>query len=434
MSERAKNRIVIVGGGFGGVYTARKLESLLDDGEAEVTLISRENSFLMTPLLFEAGSGELEVRHAVNPIRPLLSKTRFVNAAVDHIDLERKQVRACSAAGDCYEFPYDQLVLALGCVTDRSRIPGSEHALGFKTVADALKFRNHAIECFERADVESDAHQRAKEVTFVVVGGGLVGVELMGELTDFVARLLRSYRNVKPSEVRLELLQHGERLLPELADSHSEYAKTQFAKRGVTVRLKTGAERIEPTCVHLPGGEVIEAGTIVLAAGVAPNPVVAALDLPKDHGRVVTDAMMRVKDHPGIWAIGDCAAIPGPDGKPYPTLAQHALREAKQLAKNLAASARGEEPAAFVYHTLGTMAALGHHKGAANLMGVNVRGFLAWAVWRGYYLMQMPRFERKLRIILDWTVALFFRPDAIKIEYGGAEGAATKPAKTLGAA
>lgn len=412
-------KIVIVGGGFGGAYTAYHLERYLPAGAAEVTLVSRDNYFLMTPLLFEAGSGELEFRHAVNPVRPMLRSTRFVNAGVDRIDLAGRTVHATSAGGDGYALPYDHLVLALGQRTDTARIPGSEHALPFKTVADAIAFRSRVIEAFERADAEADPARRAKALSFVVVGGGLVGVELMGELTDFTARLLKTYRRVRPDEVRLELLQHGPAILPEMKGRLADYAAAQFARRGVRVRVNTGAERIEPGRVHLPGGEVVEAGVVVLAAGLAPNPVVAALDLPKDRGRVKTDGCMRVEGHPGVWAVGDCAAVPGPDGKPYPTLAQHALREAKQLAKNIAAVIAGTEPRPFVYHTLGTMAALGRHRGIADLMGVKVRGFLAWWVWRSYYLLQMAGLERKLRVALDWTASLVLRPDAVKIDLPG---------------
>ena len=416
MGAGAKPRIVIVGGGFGGVYTARHLDRWLAADRAAVTLVCRDNFFLMTPLLFEAGSGGLEFRHAVNPIRPLLTRAQLVTAAVERIDLAGRTVHATSAAGDRHSLPYDHLVLALGQNTDLGRIPGAEHALPFKTIPDAVRYYSLVVAAFERADVEPDPARRRRELTFVVVGGGLVGVELMGELTDFTHRLLRTYRQVRPEDVRLELLQHGPAVLPEMKGRLADYAHAQLAKRGVTVRTNTGAERIEPGRVHLPGGEVIEASVVVLAAGLTPNPVVAALDVPKERGRVKTDGCMRVDGHPGVWALGDCAAVPGPDGKPYPTLAQHALREAKQLAKNLLAALDGQEPKPFVYHTLGTMAALGRHRGIADLMGVKVWGFPALCVWRAYYLLQMPRWGQRVRILLDWGASLVFRPDATTID------------------
>ena len=410
------NRIVIAGGGFGGVYTAVDLERLLDTDDAEVILVSMNNYFLMTPLLFEVGSGVLEFRHAVNPIRPLIKKTHFINAIIERIDLDAKVVHAASVAGDKYKLDYDQLVLAMGQLTNTTRIPGSDQALTYRTIADAILFRNRVIEAFERADASSNEEQRRKDLTFVVVGGGLVGVELMGELTELVGRLLKLYRRIRPEMVRLILLHHGAALVPELAPKLGRYSHDQFKRRGVDVRVNTGAERIEPERVYLPSGETIDASVIVLAAGLAPNPIINELNLPKDHGRVITDACMRVPSRPEVWAIGDCAAIPGPEGKPYPTLAQHALREAKVLSKNLAGILKDQTPQPFVYHALGSMAALGHYRGIANLMGVNVKGFLAWVVWRTYYLFQMPRWERRMRILLDWTIALFFRPDTVKVD------------------
>lgn len=422
-------RIVILGGGFGGAYTAQRLERYLPEGAADVTLVSRENFFLMTPLLFEAGSGTLDFRHAVNTIRPMIKKTRFLYAAVDSVDLEAKSVRAYSEAGDQYEIGYDHLVIALGQVTNTDQIPGSEHALPFKTVADAIRFRNHVIGQFERAEAEADPAQRAKELTFVVVGGGLVGVELVGELTEFVGWTLKTYQKFRHEDVRIELLQHGPRILPELPENLAQYAHDQFAGRGVKVRTNSGAKSIEEGKVNLPSGEVIEAGTIMLAAGIAPNPVVAALDLPKTKGRITTDACMRVEAHPGLWAIGDCAAIPGPDGKPYPTLAQHALRESKVLAKNIAAVLANREPKPFEYKQMGTMAALGRNRGVAEAMGLKIKGFLAFVMWRGYYLMQMVGFERKFRVLLDWTVGLVFSPDTVKVDVKDASGSPRRTEK-----
>lgn len=424
MDAKEPIRVLILGGGFGGVYTSRRLGGLLGgDPRIGFTLVSRDNYFLMTPLLFEAGSGVIEFRHAVNPIRPLLCCTKFVNAAVERIDLDGRRVHTRSHAGDMYELPYDHLVLALGAVTNLRRTPGSEFALTFKTVHDAIRLRNRLIEAFERADAEIDPAKRRANLTVVVIGGGLVGAELIGELTEFTARLLRTYPRIEPQEVRLVLLHNGARLLPEMADGLAAYAERQFLARGVEVRTGVAAERIEQGRVLLPGGEAIEASTVVLAAGLSPNPVIAGLELPKDKaGRVLTDACMRVPGRPNVWAVGDCAAIPDPQGNPYPTLAQHALREGKHLAANIAAVVNGREPTPFVYKNQGTMAALGHRRGIANLKGLKVKGFLAWWVWRTYYLMQMPRWERRLRIMTDWTVSLFFSPDAAKIDLSPERG------------
>lgn len=428
MADGARTRVVILGTGFGGVYTARHLEGLVDPKTVEVSLVGRDNFFLMTPLLFEAGSGDLEFRHAVNPVRPLLKTTRFYNATIERVDLAAKEVHARSAAGDAYTLGYDHLVLALGQITDKRRIPGAEHALTFKTIVDAIAFRNHVIEAFERADAATDPAARARDLTFVVVGGGLVGVELCGEMSEFVDRLLRAYRRIRRADVKVVLLQRGPRLLPELNEKSGLYAAKRLTKSGITVRVGTGVERIEPDRVYLPGGEVIEAGTVILSAGLAPNPVLAGLDLPRERDRITTDGCMRVVGRPGIWAIGDCAAVPGPDGQPYPTLAQHAIREARRLAGNIAAAVDGKEPEPFVYHTLGTMAALGHYRGIASVRGLTVRGFLAWWAWRTYYLIQTPGLGRKARILIEWTVALFFRQDVVKIDLSDEMGRPMIPA------
>lgn len=410
-------RVLILGGGFGGVYASRRLGPRVKGRTGQVTLVSRDNYFVMTPLLFEAASGVLEFRHAVNPVRPLLCCTDFVNATVERVDLDRKEVSAVSRAGDMYTLPYDHLVLALGAVTNTARTPGSEHALTFKTVGDAVRLRNRVVEAFERADAEADPARRQAQLTFAVVGGGLVGTELVGELTEFTRGLLRSYPRLRPGEVRVVQLQSGPRLLPEMTDRLACYAEATFRRRGVDLRTGVRAARLTPGGVDLTDGSHVAAATVVLAAGLAPNPVVAALDLPKDKaGRVVTDACMRVPGHPGVWAVGDCAAIPDPAGQPYPTLAQHALREGSHLADNLAAVLAGREPTPFVYATRGTMAALGHRRGIADLLGLPVWGFPAWWVWRTYYLFQMPRWERRLRVMADWTVGLLFRPDAAKID------------------
>src|SRR5947209_4820893 len=303
-------RVVILGGGFGGVYTATRLERLTRGrSDVEILLVSRDNYFLMTPLLFEAGSGVLDFRHAVNPIRPLLHAARFMNAAVERIDLDRRVVHA-RLDDATYEVPYDQLVLALGAMTNKSRIPGSGYAMTFKTLADAVLLRNQVIDAFERADVEMDAARRQALLTFVVIGGGLVGVELVGELTEYVERMRRQYRRAAQTPARLELIEAAPRVLPEMDPELADYAVKLFEKRGVRVRTATPVARIEPGRVHLPGGEVIEAATVLLAAGLDPNPVIQALPLQKDRiGRVVTEPTMRVVGHPEVWALGDCASI-----------------------------------------------------------------------------------------------------------------------------
>jgi NADH dehydrogenase len=413
-----KTRIVVLGGGFGGVYTARHLEKLCARRpEVEIVLVSRDNFFLMYPLLFEVCSGTLDMRHCCVPIRAFLRTVRFVEATVQRIDLDRRVVHTAALEGEAYELPYDHLVLALGAVTNEKVIPGSESAFTFKTLADAIVLRNHLIERFERADVEADPVRKRRLLTIVVIGGGLVGVELFGELTAFVDEIIPFYGHVSRDEVRFLLLQAVDRIMPEIDPELADYATRVLAARhGVEVRTNAPVQTVKPGKVHLKG-ETIEAGTIVLAAGIAPNPVVADLPVEKDRrGHIVVGATMRSESHPELWALGDCAFVPAPNGKPYPALAQHALREAKVLARNIHAVLIGKPPEPFVYHTMGLMGSLGHKKGLAQVMKVRLRGFTAWWVRRTYYLSQMPGWGRRMRIMIDWTFTLMFRADIAKVD------------------
>jgi NADH dehydrogenase len=415
-SHARKNRIVILGGGFGGVYTARHLEKLCKGRQdVEIILVSRDNFLLMTPLLFEVCSGTLDMRHCSFPIRAFLRTTQFVEATVQGIDLERRVVHL-TASGESGELSYDQLVLALGAMTNRVMIPGSEHAFTFKTLADALLLRNRIIERFERADVEADPECKRRQLTFVIIGGGLVGVELFGELTAFVDGIIPLYKHVNRDEVRFVMLQGGDRIMPEINPKLADYgARVLSGRSGADIRTKTIVRAIEPGKVHLPE-EIIEAETIILAAGIVPNPVVAGLPVDKDkRGHIMVDGTMRCQSHPEVWAIGDCAVIPAPDGKPYPNLAQHALREAKVLARNIFAVLNGRPPQPFAYDNLGMMGSLGHSKAFGQLLKIRVRGVLAWFVRRTYYLLQMPGWGRRLRIVTSWTFALLFRPEIVKV-------------------
>jgi NADH:quinone reductase (non-electrogenic) len=415
-ASASKKRILILGGGFGGVYTARHLERLFKRrSDVEIVLVSRDNFLLMTPLLFEVFSGTLDVRHCSFPIRAFLQTSRFVEATVQGIDLERRVV-LLAAQGESGELAYDQVVLALGAMTNRVMIPGSEHAFTFKTLADAFLLRNHVIERLERADVETEPQRKRRLLTFAIIGGGLVGVELFGELTAFVDGIAPLYKHVNRDEVRFVLLQGTDRIMPEINPKLADYGtRVLSTRRGANIRTNTLVRAIEPGKVHLPE-ETIEAETIILAAGIVPNPVVAGLPVEKDkRGHIVVDGAMRCPSHPEVWGLGDCASIPAPDGKYYPNLAQHALREAKVLARNIFGVFNGQPPQSFVYDTLGMMGSLGHCKAFGQLLKVKVRGLLAWFVRRTYYLLQMPGWGRRLRIMIDWTFALLFRPDIVKI-------------------
>jgi NADH dehydrogenase len=311
--------------------------------------------------------------------------------------------------------PYDHLVLALGGVSNTRLIPGAEHALGFKTLIDAVILRNHVIDRLERAAAEPHPDHRRALLTFAVVGGGLLGVELLGELTGFVRDLSAWYPHVQP-DVRYELIESDPKVLSELDPRLADYAVRVLTGRGVRIRTGSRVRQIEPGRLHLPGGETLRAGTIVAATGVLPNPLLATFPLEKDRkGRVVVDPTLRTS-RPEVWALGDCAAIPAPDGGTYPARAQHASRQAKVLADNLHGTLTGRPPRPFRFHTLGTLATLGRRQGVGQVMGWRLRGFPAWLLWRAYYLTRMPQWERRLRILIDWTLASLFRADTVKVD------------------
>jgi NADH:ubiquinone reductase (H+-translocating) len=415
-SSASKTRILILGGGFAGIATARHLERLFRlRPHVEIVLVSRDNFVLMTPLLFEVFSGTLDLKSCSVPIRAFLRSARFVEATLQSIDMDNRTVRV-AAAGTDRELGYDQLVIALGSKTNRAMIPGSEHAFTFKTLADALFLRNYVIERFERADMETDPRRKAQLLTFVIIGGGLVGVELLGELSAFVDGIVPLYEQVNRDEVRLVLLQGADRIMPEIDPALAAYGHEALAaRRGVEMRTNVRVQAIEPRKVHL-AGVTIAADTIVLAAGAVPNQIVADLPVAKDkRGCISVEPTMRCLSHPEVWALGDCASVPDPNGKPYPALAQHAMREARALAENIHSVLNDEPPKPFVYHTLGLMGSPGRNLGFARFLKVNVHGFPAWFIRRTYYLLQMPGWSRRLRIMVDWTFGLLFRPDIVKI-------------------
>jgi NADH dehydrogenase len=410
-------RIVVLGGGFGGVTATRQLErAFRGRTDVEITLVSRENFFVLTPLLFEACSGRLELRHCAQPIRAALRTARFIEATVESVDVERRTVRAIAPGSGPYSLPYDHLVVALGASTNEQLIPGSSHAFTFKTMADALVLRNHVIEQFERADAAGGPAARRSCLTMVVIGGGLVGVELLGELTAFSEDVLRFYPRIRRDELRFRLFEAGARILPEIDETLARAAARVLQRRGAELHVATPVRSIESGRVHV-ASETVDAGTIVLVAGIRPSAVAGAIAVARDkRGRIDVDEGMRSRSHPNVWALGDCASIPGPDGRRYPALAQHTVREGPHLARNIKAVTERRAPTPFVFQSLGTMASLGHTRAVARVFGVPLTGFLAWWIRRTYYLFQMPRWDRRLRIVLDWTVALFFRPDITKVE------------------
>ena len=425
-----KRRIVILGGGFAGMETAVALENeLRGDPSVSVTLVSETNALLFTPMLAEVAGSSLEGSHISTPLRTSLHFASFIRGKVRSIDLERRRVclemesSGEIAAEPQQELEFDQLVLALGSVSNYHGLANVEkHSFNFKTLLDAIRIRNHVIEMFERADRESNGEARRAMLTFVVAGGGFAGVELAGALNDFGRGILADYPNLKPEEVRVVLVHSRDRILPELSEGLGEYARRSMERRGVDFKLGVRLLDARPGAVVLSDGE-IPAQTLVWTAGVAPNPLLATLPYERDkRGAVKVESTMAVPGATGVWALGDCAAInDGETGKPCPPTAQFAIREAVTLAKNLKAALEGRPAQPFHFDSLGAMCVVGHQTACAELAvpfarGKSLRfsGLLAWLMWRGIYLSKLPGLERKVRVLLDWTIELFFPKDIVQ--------------------
>ncbi|HVN83946.1 MAG TPA: NAD(P)/FAD-dependent oxidoreductase [Candidatus Binatia bacterium] len=418
MSTTPHTRIVILGAGFGGLYTAMHLDrTLARDPNVEITLINRENFFLFTPMLHEVAASDLDLTHIVSPIRKLLRHVNFFNGRVESIDLDARRVHVTHGDGHHHHvLAYDHLVIALGAITNFFNLPGlEERALTMKSLGDAIYLRNRLIENLEQADFECDPAERASLLNFVVAGGGFAGVETLAGLNDFVREALRFYPHLDEAMLRVVLVHPGEVVLPELGERLGAYAQKKLAARGVEIRTKTRVTGVTDGGVTLSDGTTIQTNTLVWTAGTSPNPLLAALPCQKQNGRLVVDEYMEVPDCPGVWALGDAAVIPDPKtGKPYPPTAQHALREGRVLAHNLTAAVRGGKKKAFAFSTLGQLAAIGRRTGVANMFGVNFSGFIAWFLWRTIYLGKLPRFEKRVRVALDWTLDLLFSKDLVQ--------------------
>jgi NADH dehydrogenase len=411
-------RIVIVGGGFGGAATARRLETLFRrEPDVEIVLFDRENFSVFTPLLPEVPSGALEPKHIVSPLRARLGRTSVRQAEVRAIDVHRRTI----VAGHCprcaeYVVEYDYLVLALGCVTNFFGLPGvAERARTMKSLADGAGLHDLVIGKFEHADLEPDGAARRRLLTFVVAGGGFAGVETAAELNDFVRAAGRYYPRIAPDDVRVVLVHPGDRVLPEVSESLSAYALAKLRSRGVEVRLGTRIQACEDDGVRLSGEAVLASQTLIWTAGVSPHPLLDEMDLPREAGgRIQVDSTLAVPGRTGVFAVGDCAAVRDPaTGRLYPPTAQYAIREGAVVADNVAAAIRNEAPRHFRYRPLGMLASLGRHSAVAEILGFKFSGFLAWWLWRTVYLMKLPGIERKVRVVLDWTLDLFFPRDIV---------------------
>jgi NADH dehydrogenase len=427
-SVNPQQRIVVVGGGFGGAFAVQRLLRRLRADEAEVLLIDRHNFFVFHPFLVEAGTGSLPPQHAVVGLRAFTHARGLLMGEFIGADFARRVVRVRPVGLDAdREIAYDQLVLAVGSVTNLPPVPGlREHALQVKGVADAIALRDRAIRLLEQADQCEDPERRRALLHFVVVGSSFTGVEVAGEFEVFLRRASRRYANVAAADVTVTLVDIADRILPNLDAELAAFAADKLRARGVDLRLGTSVAEVGPRHALLSDGSRLEAETVIWCAGIAPNPALAGLGLPTDdRGWVLCEPDLRVKGLDHVWAIGDCAVNPDPSGRAYPATAQAAVQQGRAVAENLVRVLRGRDPQPCVVRDRGSLVALGCRTGVARVGPVKLAGFAAWFLWRTVYLLKMPGWGRRLRVALEWTIDLFFGRDDVQL---GVRGSPPPPA------
>jgi NADH:ubiquinone reductase (H+-translocating) len=423
-------RIVILGGGFGGIAAARELDRLVGaERDVQVTLVNRDNFFLFTPMLHEVAASDLDLTHIVNPIRKLFRRVTLFTGEVERVDLHAQRVTVSHGEGHHHhQLPYDHLVLALGAVTNFFGLEGlAEHACTMKSLGDAVHLRNRLIRLLEEADFECASAAREPLLTVVVAGGGFAGVETIAAINDFVRHATRFYARLRTTRVRMVLVHPGPVLLPELDATRGCYAAEKLGARGVEVRLRVRVTRATSDTVELSDGTAIRTHTIVWTAGTTGNPRVEALPCAGARGRVSVDGTLAVPGWPGVWAVGDCALVPDlhTGGVCAPT-AQHAIRQGSRVAKNIVATLKDQTPDPYGYRAVGQLAAIGRRAGVAQLFGMKFSGFPAWWMWRTIYLGKLPRLEKKVRVALDWTLDLLFSKDFVQYSTGRASSSSTE--------
>jgi NADH dehydrogenase len=417
-STARRQRVLILGGGFGGMYTARRLERRLPADAAEIYLVNPENYMLYTPLLPEAAAGTIEPRHVVVPLRQALRRTRVRVGNVTAVDLERRTCDYLTAGGSERTLAWDRLVVALGSVSRMFPVTGlAEHAVGFKTLAEAIHLRNHVLEQLELADATEDPEERTARLGFVVVGAGYAGTELIAELQALVRRALRLYPGLRQSDTRWVLADMAPKVLPELGGRLSEAALQVLRKRGIEIRLGTTLEQVGPDWVRFTDGEWMPATTVVWTAGVTPDPLAGKLGLATDErGRIVVDEGLAVPGRDDVFAVGDVAAVPlARKGGTAPPTAQHALRQAKVCGDNVATSLGHGKRRRFAFSGLGLLVNLSENYGVGKVLGVPVSGWIGWVVTRTYHWFALPTWTRRLRVALDWAVAAAFPRDVAEL-------------------
>src|SRR5829696_8907668 len=405
--------VVIVGGGFGGASAARHLERLIPRQAARLVLVNDVNFLLYTPFLPEAAAGTLEPRHVVTPLRDILKRTYLRLGAVTGHDPVARTVELTTHEDEVEELRYDQFLVALGSVSRVLPVPGLDrHAIGFKSLADAIWLRNHLIETLEAANATDDPHRREELLTYVFIGGGYARLEALAELQDFAADAIESYPRARLHGMRWVLVEAGDRVLPEIDAELADYALRELRGRGIDIRLGTTLEEVAEDSARISTGETLPTRTVVWTAGVAPNPTLRQLAVPLDErGRVPVDDHLRVKGMDSVWAIGDCAAAPDPRGGTCPPTAQHAVRQGPVAARNIAAQLGIGSPRPFEYRSEASFVNLGRDKAVGRIGERTFRGFPAWWLARSYHMSQIPGAARKTRAVLDWTASLPFRRD-----------------------
>jgi NADH dehydrogenase len=409
--------IAIVGGGFAGTTLLRALDGRLPPGY-ELLLVSDESYTTFNPMLPEALGASVFPEQVVAPIRQMIRSARFVMGRVTMVDAARRTLR-CETLAGTIEQSYEHVIFAFGNRARVDLLPGlAEHGLALKTVGDAMHIRNTVLRRVARIELETDPAVRRRLGHFVIVGGGFSGVETAGELADCLRSIRRYYPRVKDTELKVTLLQDQPRLLLELPERLGRAAHASLAARGVSVRTNTRAKLVSESGIALESGEFVAAATVICTIGTRPNALVERMLLPTERGRIVVNPDLTVAGTPGLWAVGDCALVTNAhDNRPAPPTAQFAVREARCAAANILAALRGEPTRAFRYRSRGSMAAIGHRKGVADVFGVPLTGLPAWLLWRAYYLSQMPTLGRKLRIFVEWTWGMFFPNDITHLRF-----------------
>ena len=411
-----KKTIVIVGGGFAGVFTARYLQRYLPS-DWDIVLFSQENHFIFTPLLGDVVGSTINPAHVVWPIRQMARKVRCMTATMTDIDFEQREALYKTPDGRDARQPFDHLVLASGSIVNLDIIPGmAAHGMALKTMGDAFVLRNHLIGLLEKAEVETNPEVRKRLLTVIVVGGGFSGVEVAGEVADLLKGSSKYYGKHSPSDIHVILVQAVDRILPELPESLSEFATKKMQKHGIDIRTNALAQSVKVNGIRLKDGSEIEAETVICTIGNSMSPLIRGLELPLERNRLKTEPDMSIAGKDNVWALGDCAAVPNEaTGAVSIPTAQLAQRQAKHLAKNIADTIKGKPTKPFSFKPLGMLASIGGHKAVGTVFGFKVSGLLAWFLWRGVYLMKMPTIARKIQIAFDWGWQLIFPRDIVQL-------------------